>query len=156
MSQDKKKPMLGVRVPEDTKERFDEYREECGINKSDALRRIIETGLDEIEAEKQGHREDARTVTGAEEWCAEKAQSWAGVAILSAVGFAFLFLVFVANHIGFTVVPDWPISLAMFAFLFAFVMFGGGALATWTALRTGFARDFAQRRSQLDEQGAGN
>jgi len=156
MGNDGNKPLIGGRVPEDTADRFEAYREERGINKTDALRRLLETGLDEIEAEKQGHQEEARTVTAAEEWCTKKVQSWAGIAILSAVGFAFLFLVFVANHIGFTVVPDWPISLAMFAFLFAFVMFGGGAVATWTALRTGFARDFAQRRSQLDEQGAGN
>jgi hypothetical protein len=142
MSEDKKKPMLGVRVPEDTKERFDEYREERGLNKSDALRRIIETGLGEIETEQREHREEARAVTPAEQWCREKVQSWAGIAILSAVGFAFLFIIFTANHFGFTVMPDWPISLAMFAFLSVFAIFGGGALATWTALRTGFARDF--------------
>lgn len=156
MGEDGNKPLIAGRVPEDTADRFEAYREERSINQTDALRRLVEAGLDEIEAEQRGHREEAKTVTAAEEWCSQKAQSWAGVAILSAAGFTFLFLIFLANYFGFTVVPDWPISLAMFAFLFSFVVFGGGAVTTWTALRTGFARRFAQRNGQLDEQGAGN
>jgi len=151
MGEDNKKPMLGARVPEDTEERFEAYRQERGINKSDALRRLIETGLDEVEAEQQEHRSEARAVTSAEEWCRSKFQSWGGISILSAVGFAALFVVFTANHFGLTLVPDWPISLAMFAFLLLFVVFGGGALAVWAALRTGFARDYAQRDQEQSE-----
>jgi hypothetical protein len=150
------KEVISGRVPADTFERFEEYREQRDISKSDAVRRLVVTGLDAVDEDQQQERKDARTQTGAEEWCSQKAQSWAGVAILSASGFTFLFLIFLANYFGFTVVADWPISLAMFAFLFSFVVFGGGALATWTALRTGFARRFAQRNGQLDEQGAGN
>jgi Arc/MetJ-type ribon-helix-helix transcriptional regulator len=123
--------------------RFEEYEEERKFeSRSEAVRALLRAGLDAHE-EEQEHREEARTVTPGEKWCREKVQSWMGMGILSAMGSAFLFLVFGANHIGFTVVPNWPIYPAMFAFLSLFVIFTGGALAAWTTLRTGFARRFS-------------
>lgn len=141
------KEVISGRVPADTYDDFEQYREEREISKSDAVRRLVSVGLETVQEEQREERQSARTQTAAEEWCREKLQSWAGVAILSAVGFAFLFIVFTANYFGVAIVPDWPIALAMLAFLFGFGVFGGGALVLWTALRTGFARDFAQRRA---------
>ena len=139
MGDSNKKPLLAARVPRDIEERFEEFREEKELSKSDALRRIIQTGLDETEAQQREHREEARAVT-AEQWCREKIHSWTGIAVLSAVGFVLLFIVFTANHFGFALLPDWPFSLAMVGFLGSFGIFGGGAVAAWFALRTGFAR----------------
>ena len=134
--------------------RFEEYEEEHKYeSRSEAVRALFRAGLDAHEEDQQEHREEARAVTSGEKWCREKVQSWMGMGVLSAMGFAFLFLVFGANHFGFTVVPDWPISLAMFAFLFLFlfVIFTGGALAAWTALRTGFARRFSNIDTEPQE-----
>ena len=126
-------------------EQFEEYQEEQKFeSRSEAVRALLRAGLDAHHEEQKEHQKEARTVTAAEEWCQEKARAWAGMAVLSAVGFSFLFLVFTANYFGFTIVPDWPISLAMFASLFAFVIFGGGSAAAVFGLRTGFVRDFAQ------------
>jgi len=91
--------------------RFEEYEEEQKYeSRSEAVRALLRAGLDAHEEDQQEHREEARAVTSGEKWCREKVQSWMGMGVLSAMGFAFLFLVFGANHFGFTVVPDWPIS----------------------------------------------
>jgi ElaB/YqjD/DUF883 family membrane-anchored ribosome-binding protein len=148
------KEVISGRVPADTYDDFEEYRTERDISKSDAVRRLVSKGLDRVQEEKQGEREDARTQTAAEEWCREKAESWAGVGILSAVGVAFLFLVFMVNHFFLSGIPDWPISLALFIFLVGFVMFTGGAVVAAVALRTGFARDFSQRGEDTSEANA--
>jgi len=132
--------------------RFEEYEEEQKYeSRSEAVRSLLRAGLDAHEEEQQEHREEARTATSAEQWCREKVQSWMGMGVLSAMGFAFLFLVFTANHVGFNIVPDWPISLAMFSFLILFVIFTGGAVAAWTALRTGFARRFSNADGEAQE-----
>lgn len=151
MAKDDVKPMLGARVPKDTEHRFEEYRQERDLNKSDAVRRLIEAGLDEIEAEREEHRQDARTQTSAEEWCSEKFRSWAGTAILSGVGFTFLFLVFMVDYVGWTTLPQWALSAAMLLFLLGFIVFGGGALVIWLALRSGFARNYAQEQEAASE-----
>jgi len=44
------KEMVGVRLPKDTLERIEEYAERQDISKSDALRRMIERGVDLEEA----------------------------------------------------------------------------------------------------------
>lgn len=133
-----------VRKDSPLHERFVEYEEEQKYeSRSEAVRSLLRAGLDAHEEEQQEHREEARTVTPAEQWCQEKAQSWMGMGVLAAMGFAFLFLVFTANYLGVSIIPDWPISLAMFSFLILFVIFTGGAVAAWTALRTGFARKFS-------------
>lgn len=153
------KEVVSGRVPADTHERFEEYREERGISKSDAIRRLIQSGLDAAQEEQAQAKQNARTQTAAEEWCHEKVEAWTGIAILSAVGVAFLFLIFIAHYLGFAAVPEWTITLLMTASLSLFVIFGGGALAAWMALRTGFARDLAQNRAaetEADEQGTGN
>jgi len=91
--------------------RFEEYEEEQKYeSRSEAVRALLRAGLHAHEEDQQEHREEARAVTSGEKWCREKVQSWMGMGVLSAMGFAFLFLVFGANHFGFTVVPDWPIS----------------------------------------------
>ena len=139
------KDTVGAQVRKDSPlhTRFGEYEQKFE-SRSEAVRNLFRAGLDAHEEEGE-RREEAQTVTSGEKWCREKAQSWMGMGVLSAMGFTFLFLFFVANHFGFTVVPDWQISLAMFAFLFLFAVFAGGALVAWTALRTGFARWFSTK-----------
>jgi predicted DNA-binding protein len=44
------KEMVGVRLPNDTLQRVERYADEHGISKSDALRRMIEKGVDLEEA----------------------------------------------------------------------------------------------------------
>ena len=138
------KQVLSGRVPADTHEQFEEYRKERNISKSDALRRLVDEGLDGVEEEKQQHREDARTSTGVEEWLQERARSWLGFGVLSAAGFATMFGLFMVNSFTAQFFPDWPISLAMFSFLLGFLMFTGGSMLATVALRTGLARQLAQ------------
>jgi len=138
------KDTIGAQVRKDSPlhTRLEEY-EEGYESRSEAVRNLFRAGLDAHEEDQQEHREEAQAVTSGEKWCREKVRSWMGMGVLSAMGVTFLLLAFGANHFGFTVVPDWQISLAMFAFLFLFAVFAGGALAVWTALRTGFARRFS-------------
>jgi hypothetical protein len=41
-----RKPKVQTRLPKDTHERFEEYREARDLTKSDATRRLVEAGLD--------------------------------------------------------------------------------------------------------------
>jgi hypothetical protein len=43
------KTTLSARVPEDVEERFEEYRQSRGMNKTNAVRRLLEEGLDAVE-----------------------------------------------------------------------------------------------------------
>jgi cation transport ATPase len=136
------KETIGAQVRKDSplNTRFEAYEEERKFeSRSETVRALLRAGLDAHE-DQQEHREEA--LSSGEKWCRERVQSWMGMGVLSAVGFSFLFLMFGANQIGFTVAPDWPIPPAMFAFLFLFVIFTGGTVAAWTTLRTGFARRF--------------
>jgi uncharacterized protein involved in cysteine biosynthesis len=45
------KPQVGGRIPHDVHDDFEEYREELELSKSDALRRIVEAGLEEKQDE---------------------------------------------------------------------------------------------------------
>ena len=148
------KEVISGRVPADTYDEFEEYREERNISKSDAVRRLVDIGLDTVQEEQKQERQNARAVTPAEEWCQEKARSWTGIGILSAMGFAFLFIVFMGGYFGVTIVPDWPLALAMSAFLMSFVMFTGGALVARTALRTGLARRLSESGEAAQEVNA--
>ena len=126
-------------------ERWEEYEEEQKFeSRSEAVRALLRTGLDKYEEERQEHREDARTSTGVEEWLQERARSWLGFGVLSVSGFATMFGLFMVNSFTAQLVPDWPISLAMFTFLLGFLVFTGGSMLATVALRTGLARQLAQ------------
>lgn len=126
-------------------ERWEEYQEEQKFeSRSEAVRALLRTGLDKYEEEQEDHREDARTSTGMEEWLQERARSWLGFGVLSTAGFTTMFGLFMVNSFTATMFPDWPISLAMFTFLLAFLMFTGGSALATVALRTGLARQLAQ------------
>lgn len=135
-----------VRYDSSLHERFEEFEEQRGFeSRSEAVRTLMRAGLDEFDDEQEQHRQEARASTGAEQWLQDRARSWLGAGVLSAVGFALLFALYAVNHYGFAAVPDWPISLAMFLTMFTFVVFSGGSLLAHVALRTGLVRQLAQR-----------
>ena len=133
-------------------ERFEEYEEDMRFeSRSEAVRMLLRAGLDEYEKEQEEHRAEARTSTGAEEWLQDRARSWAGLGVLSSVGFVLMFGLFTVNRFGLTLLPDWPISLAMFVSLFTFLMFTGGAVLAVVALRTGLVRQIVQKTAAKTE-----
>lgn len=156
MGNSKRKPVVSTRLPEDTKDRFDDFRDDRGINQADALRRVVKVGLDTIEEQEREMQRNARTQTPAEQWCHDKFQSWTGLALLLGVGFTVTFVAFLAVTFTSIAVPEWPIALTLFAFLAGFIIFGGGGLVTYVAVRTGLARDLEQRwgAGDHDEVGA--
>jgi Arc/MetJ-type ribon-helix-helix transcriptional regulator len=126
-------------------ERFEEYEEDRRFEtRSEAVRALLRAGLDQYEEEQEQHREDARTSTGVEEWLQERARSWLGFGVLSLAGFGTMFALFALNSLTAQFIPDWPISLAMFASLLGFLMFTGASMLATVALRTGLARRLAQ------------
>lgn len=46
------KPQIGARVPEDRYEKFDAYQDERNLSQTEALNRLIKTGLEEKQSEK--------------------------------------------------------------------------------------------------------
>lgn len=141
-----------VRKDSPLHERFVEYEEEQKYeSRSEAVRSLLRAGLDAHEEEQQGHREEARTATSAEQWCQEKSRSWIGIGILSAMGFVFLFGVFMIGYFGVSMVPDYPLSLAMAVFLLSFMMFSGGGLLAHVALRTGLVRRLSESGENTQE-----
>lgn len=96
-----RKPLLSARVPEDKAEKVEQFAEERGISKSDALRRLVNAGLEEIERDNDSGEDtlprlgDALALIGALSWVASifAVVPWLflpGAASIIAAGLVFL------------------------------------------------------------------
>lgn len=166
------KKTLSGRVPPDTEERFQQYRERRGLNQTDAMRRLLDEGLDAVEEEQrliqqqaEGAREsqekDIVSQTQTEAWCRDRFQTWLSGMLLSGSATLALWLSFGAVMWYPAVnasewLPTQLIALLIFVGVVVFLAFGSGALVTGLLLRTGYAAriDLWQNNSSEQESAA--
>jgi hypothetical protein len=136
-----KKPTLSGRVPEALEERFETYREHHDLTKSEAMRRLLEAGLD---SEERGSTFSELTRT--EEWARDKLESWVPIALVTGSATAGLFVIFMGLVEIFNV-PITPQSTfgTVFGVIFliviaAFVGVTAGSIVLGLLLKTGVAR----------------
>jgi predicted DNA-binding protein len=154
------KKTLSGRVPADTEERFEEFRMRRGLNKTDAMRRLIEEGLDSYEQDEsaaEGSATDDESedveigpLTQSEKWFRQKFESSLAGMFLSAPATLALLLAFVLTQSLLNVnaaewLPTQLLAVVIFIGLSAFLMFGVASIVTYVALRTGLARRLDQR-----------
>jgi len=154
------KKTLSGRVPADTEERFEEFRMRRGLNKTDAMRRLIEEGLDSYEQDEsaaEGNTTDDESedveigpLTQSEKWFRQKFESSLAGMFLSAPATLALMLAFGLTQSLLNVnaaewLPTQLLAVVIFIGLSAFLMFGVASIVTYGALRTGLARRLDQR-----------
>jgi len=163
------KKTLSGRVPADTEERFEEFRVRRGLNKTDAMRRLIEEGLDSYEhdesaaegrATDDGSKEvEIGPLTQSEKWFRKKFESSLAGMLLSAPATLALILAFsltqsVLNVNAAEWLPTQLLAVVLFIGLSAFLMFGVASIVTYGALRTGLARHLDQRAEATEKEAA--
>ena len=164
----KDKKTLSARVPHDIEVRVQEYRERCGINQTDAMRRLLKEGLDSIDEERRrtegGARESPRDVemsrTSTEQWCEDRFRTWLSGMLLSGSVTLALWIAFGAVELfpGIDPVqwlPTQLISIVIFVGIVLFLTFGAGSLVTGVFLKTGYAAKFDFWRNDSAEQDVG-
>ena len=157
-----KKDTIAAQVSHDSQlhERFEEYEEELRFeSRSEAVRTLLRTGLDQYEKEQEEHREQARTSTPAEEWCKNRFESWLSATLLSGSATLALWLSFgaVTWYPGVNAtewLPTQLIALVIFVGVVVFLAFGSGALVTGFLLRTGYAARIDLGQNNSDEKEA--
>jgi len=164
------KKTLSGRVPADTEERFEEFRMRRGLNKTDAMRRLIEEGLDSYEATTEngvpnstGEDSDSREevaigpLTQSEKWFSNKGESALAFVFLSAPATMALFVAFIImqSFMGMTT-ADLPLQALALLISIGIALFSVSAVvagAAWLAVKTGLARRL-DRSSGDDEKEA--
>lgn len=143
-----KKTLTG-RVEPGTAERFEEYRETYNLNKSEAVRRLVDAGL---EAEESTGEENAEIGlrTQSEKWFRRQFEKSAIGVFLSAVAFAGFFLALLVAQMWLGVaipesLPTQVLSIFMLIGLAAFVISLGVGIITGAALKLGIARRLDQQ-----------
>jgi predicted DNA-binding protein len=149
------KKTISGRVPADTEERFEEFRMRRGLNKTDAMRRLIEEGLDSYEQDESAvegsatadESEDVKIgpLTQSEKWFRQKFESFFAGALLSAPAALTLFLAFaLLQYLGLVNASDGLpglVLISLFAIaMLVFLVFGVGTIITLIALKFGIAR----------------
>lgn len=157
-----KKPISG-RVPADTEERFERFRRQRGLNKTDALRRLLNEGLDSYERQRLGEPHpdappdstatddvddtddiDTWLLTRGEEWFSSVFRSALAGVILTAPATLGLWITWTVLDEVLTVnavewFPTQLLALAILAGLMAFVVLGAVSVAAYGALKLGVA-----------------
>lgn len=118
-----RKPLLSARVPEDKAEKVEQFAEERGISKSDAMRRLIDAGLEEAEGDDGADRSAAGRFDDLADlggtlflWLfVPTLLAWAAFGIVAALGGPLALL----------------IALGVTAAVFGFGAFGALAFAWW-------------------------
>lgn len=164
------KKTLSGRIPPDTEERFEQYRQRRGINQTDAMRRLLEEGLDAVEEEQRLMEQQAESAresqeqdtvpenqTGTEKWCRSRFQTWLSGMLVTGSATLALWLSFGAAlwYPGITPeqwLPTQVMAGVMFLGVVLFLTFGSGALVTGVLLKTGYARRIDQWQNSSPEQ----
>lgn len=164
------KKTLSGRVPADTEERFEEFRMRRGLNKTDAMRRLIEEGLDSYEAAEESRSSNATDssndgqeqvdigpLTNSGEWFKNKGESALAVVFLSAPATLALFIVFLGMQAGLEMSSsDLPLQALAFLISIGIAVFAVSAffsIVALVAVKTGIARRLDQS-IEADEQEA--
>lgn len=163
------KKTLSGRVPADTEERFEEFRMRRGLNKTDAMRRLIEEGLDSYEQDESAAEADAVAddsadveigpLTQSEKWFRQKFESTLAGMLLSAPATLALFLAFgltqsVLNVNAAEWLPTQLLAVVIFIGVSFFLMFGVGAIVTYIVLKLGIARRLDQHADAGEKEAA--
>jgi ABC-type multidrug transport system fused ATPase/permease subunit len=163
------KKTLSGRVPADTEERFEEFRMRRGLNKTDAMRRLIEEGLDSYEqdqapAERSATADESEDVeigplTQSEKWFRKKFESTLAGMFLSAPATLALILAFGLTQSLLNVnaaewLPTQLLAVVIFIGMSAFLMFAVGAIVTYVVLKLGIARRLDQRAEAGEKEAA--
>lgn len=144
------KKTLSGRVPADTEERFEEFRRSRGLNKTDAMRRLLEAGLESHESGGNATAADTPDVeigplTQSEEWFQQKFEGSLGTMLLSAPASLSLAVMFGVAAVFFpgdaaAWLPMQVLALLVFGSVVVFVMYAVLAAVTYGALKSGLAR----------------
>lgn len=162
------KKTLSARVPTDTAERIEEFRMRRGINRTDAMRRLLDEGLDvygvgiEEEEEETDTTEksdpDIGPLTQSERWFRKKFEGGLAGMLLTAPATLALIVVFGGMDFFLSVnlttwLPAEVLSVLIMLGILAFVVFGVVAGVTGAFLKLGWARQLDERAG-ADDQGA--
>lgn len=133
------------------------YREEHGLNKTEALRELLDSGLDaELNPDDEEPGEiELGPLTNSEQWFKEKFENSLGLMLLSApVTLAIWLGIVLATEIWgiqtATWLPGQVLALLAVLGLIVFVASSIGALATYSALKLGIPRIIEQRNSPAE------
>lgn len=157
------KKTLSARVPRDTEERIQEYRERCGLNQTDAMRRLLNEGLDVIEEERRRDENGAResevemSRTSTEQWCENRFHSWlSGMLLSGSITTALWISFFAADFMPAVDATQWLpaqlVAMLIFIGMVFFLTFGAGALVTGLLIKTGYAAQMDFWRDDTSEQ----
>ena len=162
------KKTISGRVPADTEQRFERFRRQRGLNKTDALRRLLDAGLDSYERQQMGEARpdagrdsttsdstatddvddtddiDTWLLTRGEEWFSSVFRSALAGVILTAPATLGLWITWTVLDEVLTVnavewFPTQLLALAILAGLMAFVVLGAVSVAAYGALKLGVA-----------------
>jgi len=140
-----------------------------GLNKTDAMRRLIEEGLDSYEQDERAARESGTDdesedveigpLTQSEKWFRQKFESSLAGMFLSAPVTLALFIALALAQTFLNVnaaewLPTQLLSLLIFIGLAAFVVFTLGSGVTYTVLKLGIARRLDQRAEAGEKEAA--
>jgi hypothetical protein len=164
---------LSGRVPAETEERFEEFRIRRGMNKTDAMRHLIEEGLDSYDdAEKENdENSDAALdsdevkigpLTQSEKWFRQKFESSLSTVFLSAAVTLALFLAYLLAYYLAPVVfslsgSAQDLMVQVFAVLITvglsiFLVSILASILTYAFLKLGIARFLDRRRGEAGQE----
>jgi hypothetical protein len=149
------KTTWSIRLPNDVSEELMEFKRENDITKTDAGKRVIIKGLEAIEEERQEpDPEEIEVPSRLESWCQERMEDWAGIALLSTVGFFVTFLLYIPVVFNAVPLPETWFHILALVFIVGGVVFGGGAIVLAVVIRTGLAERGVLQAAGGDTQGA--
>lgn len=149
---DSKTPVSG-RIPPETDERLTEYREEHDLNQSDAIRKLLDAGLDaEFGSDDEDDEIEIGPLTQSEKWFRQKFEASVAGFLLSAPVTLALFIALSLASVFLEIniaewLPTQLLSLLILIGISAFVVFVLAALFTGLVLRSGLARWLDERTS---------
>lgn len=149
------KKTISGRVPADTWERFEQYREAHDLNKTDAMRRLLEDGLDANKVgigEQEEEDVEVGPLTHSEDWFQQQFESSFLYMLLTAPATLALLLAFGGAQFYFPVDVGewWPtmiLALLIFLGMAGFLMFFVATVITGLFLKLGWARRIDQWQS---------
>lgn len=140
-----------------------------GLNKTDAMRRLIEEGLDSYEQDESAARESGTDdesedveigpLTQSEKWFRQKFEGALAGMFLSAPATLALILAFGLTQSLLNVnaaewLPTQLLAVVIFIGMSAFLMFAVGSIVTYAVLKLGIARRLDQRAEAGEKEAA--